>query len=179
MNYFSALTQKLNFTAPKNEGPWPRRFAVLCVCLIVFFHFFKSPLALAFDPHEENCLPELHLALLVLRTPSTVAEGDYVVFRPSGPTANIKREFLLKRVAGVGGDRLTIHDKKIWINDHLVATGLDLLDLTRANPVDFERDETIPAGQLFVIGTHPKSFDSRYWGYLNQSQIEGLAYKVL
>lgn len=124
-------------------------------------------------------MPDLHLALLVNRPPSSVAVGDYVFWKPSGPTSEVKAQYLLKWVAGVGGDRLTIKNRKVSINGHVVATGLDLLDPERADPLAFERDEIIPAGSLFVIGTHPHSFDSRYWGYLNVRQVQGKAFKVM
>ena len=37
----------------------------------------------------------------------------------------------------------------------------------------------MPAGKVFVIGTHPNSDDSRYWGYLEVKSLEGVAFKLL
>lgn len=34
---------------------------------------------------------------------------------------------------------------------------------------------TIPYNQFFVMGTHERSFDSRYWGFVNKKDIKGVA----
>jgi len=36
----------------------------------------------------------------------------------------------------------------------------------------------IPEGQFFVVGTHPGSYDSRYWGFINEKNIIGTAYPI-
>jgi type IV secretory pathway protease TraF len=31
----------------------------------------------------------------------------------------------------------------------------------------------VPEGALFVLGTHERSFDSRYWGYVEAPEVTG------
>ena len=37
----------------------------------------------------------------------------------------------------------------------------------------------IPENEYFVIGTHPKSWDSKYWGFVSKNQITGTAKGLL
>jgi conjugal transfer pilin signal peptidase TrbI len=148
-----------------------------CV-LALIFGTGRHYVSLSWDPHEVNCLPELHLALLVHSSPKQVGRHQYVFWRPSGALSYVKEDFALKRVAGVPGDRLTVRDETVYINGEVVARGLDNAVLYDKGPADFERSEIIPADRFFVIGTASMSNDSRYWGYLPKSEIAGIAYRV-
>lgn len=33
----------------------------------------------------------------------------------------------------------------------------------------------IPKDKFFVMGTHPRSFDSRYWGFVDRKDIKGVS----
>jgi type IV secretory pathway protease TraF len=37
----------------------------------------------------------------------------------------------------------------------------------------------VPPGALFVLGSHPQSFDSRYWGLVEPSEILGRVVPLL
>jgi conjugal transfer pilin signal peptidase TrbI len=56
--------------------------------------------------------------------------------------------------------------------------GLPLAIKLRKSPSTFKRDETIPAAAYWVTGKAPKSFDSRYWGYVYDYQVIGRAYAL-
>lgn len=146
--------------------------------VITLLHFGKMPYAWAYDPNEEQCLPDLHLALLVKSSSTTPSHGDLVFWTPAGSLGDIQQEYVLKRVAGTPGDRLTINGDSVLINGTIVASGFPLSGLYKRAPKDFKRNEVIPAGQVFMIGTHPLSNDSRYWGYLNVDAIKGTGYKI-
>lgn len=168
----------LKGTTKSNEGPWPRRIALGLITAIILFAAFEPPIAFAFDPNEEQCLPELHFALLLRHHPTAVERNEYVFWKPSGSLSYIKQPLVLKRITGVPGDHLVIKNNLVWINDKLVSTGMALLDSKRVDPKAFERDEQIPKGFVFLTGTHPLSNDSRYWGYLNIHDIEGTGHKI-
>lgn len=40
------------------------------------------------------------------------------------------------------------------------------------------KDEVIPHGKMFVIGLYPRTYDSRYWGLIDEKQIIGQAYPL-
>lgn len=153
--------------------------AAACAAALYFGHG-RSYVSLSWDPHEVNCLPELHLALLVHNQPSKVARGDYLFWRASSISAlsYVTDDYVLKRVAGVPGDRLEIRDSKVFVNGDLVAEGLEDAVLYKRRAADYERTEVIPAGRYFMIGTARMSNDSRYWGYLPHDAIVGKGYRV-
>lgn len=154
-------------------------FGVACLAALYAGHG-KSFVSFAWDPHEVNCLPELHLALLVHSRPSKVERGDYLFWKASsiGALSYVSENFVLKRVAGVPGDRLAIRAGQVFINNRLVAEGLEDAVMYQRRPVDFERAEVIPPGHYFVIGTAHMSNDSRYWGYLPYEMIVGKGYRI-
>jgi conjugal transfer pilin signal peptidase TrbI len=140
----------------------------------------RSFVSLSYDPHAVNCLPELHLALLVHARPARVARGDYLFWKaPSVPALSyVTEDFVLKRVAGVPGDTLHIHGDQVFINGILVAQGLENAPLYGQPVAAFRRNEVIPPGRYFVIGTARRSNDSRYWGYLPHASIVGTGYRI-
>jgi conjugal transfer pilin signal peptidase TrbI len=127
----------------------------------------------------EHCLP-FRLYLVDLED-HAVGRGDYVVFRSRGTEpfyADGTR--MLKRIVGVAGDRVLVNSQGVFVNGVFVGT---LLHAERGGRLwklgqgveHFVRDESVPAGLWWVMGTHPRSFDSRYWGYIATDQIMGRA----
>lgn len=167
----------MNITQKRRHQLVAFSFAVFCalaLCLGRGKHF----VSLAWDPHEINCLPELHLAILVHKRPASVDRDSYVFWHASGALSYVAEDFVLKKVAGVPGDHLVIKDGLIYINGNLVAKGLDDAVLYDKKPQDFERSQVIPPNSYFVIGTAAMSNDSRYWGFLSEAEISGKAYRV-
>ncbi|ARE80660.1 S26 family signal peptidase [Campylobacter helveticus] len=48
-------------------------------------------------------------------------------------------------------------------------------DIKGKSVENFIFNGTIPYNQFFVMGTHERSFDSRYWGFVNKKDIKGVA----
>lgn len=166
-------------TQHDKEGLRAVWLAVLVAFLIAYFYWFKSPVTFAFDPNDEKCLPDVHLSLLVKNQAPHLDRGDLAFWRPSGALSYVKQEYVLKRVSGVAGDRLEVRNGVIKINGEVVVSGMPLLDESKVKPAAFDRDLIIPAGAIFVTGTHPLSNDSRYWGFLNTRDVIGKGYKLL
>lgn len=143
-------------------------------------------------------LPLLGTELTEGRSP---ARGDIVVFKK--PTDN--RNFFIKRVVGVPGDKITYAGKQLFINDQpqtykLVAepspeTGNriraletiadnDNPDVGTQHEVFFlpfqtdgdEKSFTVPEGQYMMMGDNrDNSLDSRFWGFVPEENILGEA----
>ncbi|PTT90209.1 signal peptidase I [Pelomonas sp. HMWF004] len=157
----------------------PFWLALVAVMALMLVYWFGLPYSFAFDPNAEQCLPDLHLALLVNHKPAKVADGDLLFWKPSGALSYVKTQHVLKLVAGAPGDHLVIRNGVVSINGKPVVSGFPLArEFYHSTPEQFEKDEIIPAGKYFLIGTHQNSDDSRYWGYLDASDIVGSGHKV-
>lgn len=103
--------------------------------------------------------------------------GDIIVFDPPFPCPN---EYV-KRVIGLPGDQVQIVDKKVWLNGHPVDEAYihytDPYILPGgADPRDNFGPIVVPDGKLFVMGDNrDNSYDSRYWGYVDQDKVKGKA----
>lgn len=160
----------------------PRPFLAIAVLILsaltLYFGYGKAFISIAYDPHEKNCLPDLHLALMVHVRPNKIARGEYLFWKAYGALSYVKEDFVLKKVAGIPGDKLLIKDGNVFINGVLVASGFDDAALYNKTAKDFEKEEVIPADEYFMMGTASLSNDSRYWGYLPKRVIVGEGYRI-
>jgi len=135
---------------------------------------------LGIDDQKELCLPGNHRWFLIDRQDQNVWRGDRVAFsadarmEPWFPVGRV----VVKIATGVTGDRVRVDANHTVINGATVSDGLALSERLGKTPSDFTRLETVPAGAYWVTGTHPKSFDSRYWGFVYERQIIGKAYAL-
>lgn len=162
---------------PPKKGPFVAAF--VGALAIVFIWWSKPVVSLGFDPNDEKCLPDMRLSLMYHRPPTVLHGGDLVFWTPRAELAYIEQEFVMKQVAGVPGDHVVIKDGKVFVNGTLKVSGLALAGLYHHTPLELERDEVVPPGKVFVLGTHPHSDDSRYWGYLEIKTLDGVAFKLL
>jgi signal peptidase I len=109
-----------------------------------------------------------------------VHRGDVVVFeRPpnttSGPDDEIKD--LIKRVVGVGGDRLETRDGDLYVNGERIEEPY----LEPGTTTNMQQPVTVPEGAVFVMGDNREnSEDSRVFGPIDEDTIVGRAFvKVL
>lgn len=118
--------------------------------------------------------PSLHDGELVVvnrmamlwREPS---RGDIVVFNfPLDPDRRY-----IKRVIGLPGDLVSIHDGEVFVNDD------ELYEPYLAAPPSYSGEWTIGPGEVFVLGDNRNfSSDSQNWGNLDQEEIIGKAVLV-
>jgi signal peptidase I len=106
--------------------------------------------------------------------------GDIVVFKfPVDP-----RKDFIKRVIGVAGDVVEIHDKTIYINgkrlNHDVGVYNDPRTIAGSlKPRDNFGPISVPQGALFVMGDNrDESFDSRFWGFVPVRDVSGKAFII-
>jgi signal peptidase I len=115
--------------------------------------------------------------ILVDRRPSAQdpKQGDIVVFQFH---VDPNKDFI-KRVVAVGGDTVELRDKEFLINGEPKAEPYVIHADTRTLPANLgPRDNfgpvTVPSGSFFVIGDNrDESYDSRFWGFVEQTRIKG------
>jgi len=110
-------------------------------------------------------IPFTHWHVPLWRNPH---RQEIVIFRPP---ANPDASDLVKRVIGLPGDVVEIHDGSVWIN------GKKLAEPYLKEPMD-PRERSgpyfVPMNSYFVMGDNRNnSYDSRYWGFVPRSSIIG------
>ena len=95
--------------------------------------------------------------------------GDVIVFHP--PTS--PKEEYIKRVVAVGGDRVSVHDGKLWIN----GKAMDESYINEKVMLGTFPEITVPQGSVFAMGDNRNnSGDSRVFGPVPKSSILGKAF---
>lgn len=97
-----------------------------------------------------------------------------IVFRPpellvrTGYDAN---SALIKRIIGIPGDQIAIHDGKLFLNNKLIE------EPWINEPINYKIDAFIvPANSLWVLGDNRNnSLDSHLWGPLPEKNVIGTA----
>lgn len=102
--------------------------------------------------------------------PSELRRGDVIVFwAPAGVSHG---DPLIKRVIGLPGDRVEVHDGTVYVNGQPLQEPY----IKEKPNADFEPPVLVPQGDLFMMGDNRNSsFDSRSWGYASFSGVIGKA----
>jgi signal peptidase I len=143
-------------------------------------------------------LPVINKKIIEINEPK---RGDIVVFRfPKDPTVDY-----IKRVIGLPGDKISYHDKQLYVNgrpaaqvslgsyqgvgqgedmtgaEHLAEdlTGVEHSILVRHGAISAEGDYSVPKGSYFVMGDNrDNSNDGRYWGMVPEANLVGKAFFI-
>ena len=107
----------------------------------------------------------------------SVHRGDVVVFVfPPDPTKDF-----IKRVIGVSGDTVAVKDGKVFLNgqpmdDPHAHFEVNQEERSPVSPRDNFGPVTVPAGKLLMMGDNrDRSYDGRFWGFVDTNQVEGRA----
>ncbi len=107
----------------------------------------------------------------------SVHRGDVVVFVfPPDPTKDF-----IKRVIGLAGDTVQVKDGKVWLNgspmdDPHAHFEVSEQERSPISPRDNFGPVTVPAGKLLMMGDNrDRSYDGRFWGFVDNNQVEGRA----
>jgi signal peptidase I len=175
-------------------GPQTRRPALGClleivetvVLTLIIFWVIQSFVAQPFRVQQESMQHTLEQDQYVLvdkLTPrfDVYKRGDIVVFNPPKEWIGAAGQPFIKRVIGVGGDRVEIRDGSVFLN------GIQLLEgsyvfkengKTQATEQIGPEDHwVVPDGELFLMGDHRgNSADSRQFGPVPIATVVGRAW---
>ncbi len=120
-------------------------------------------------------IPFTDKRILKIRDPR---RGDVIVFEyPEDPSKDF-----IKRVIGTPGDVVEEKDKKVYVNGQLYVNPHEVhkepeIIPRDQNPRDNFGPIKVPADSYFVMGDNrDRSYDSRFWGFVKNSKIKGLAF---
>ena len=112
-------------------------------------------------------------ARVLVKAPGPIGQGDYVRLWITYPILGKDAHELTKRVACMPGERLHFDGTFYRCNGRWL--GGVLRETWDHRPLRrFRFEGAIPPGQLFVLGAHPRSFDSRYFGLIDASTVQRL-----
>ncbi len=112
----------------------------------------------------------------LLPAPTKVELGDYLVFRHRDisqvqPGLRSDHDQMIKKVGCLPGDQLVTDEAHNFIcNGRLLGQALEADSKGQPLP-RFSFNGPIPAGKLFMVGTHPRSYDSKYFGFIDAQEI--------
>ncbi len=108
---------------------------------------------------------------------SEPGRGDIIVFE----YPEDRSKDFIKRVIGIGGDKIEIKNKEIFINDRPYKDVFGVYTDPVIYPAIVQKRDnfgpvTVPKGSLFVMGDNRDySLDSRFWGFVELRDVEGKA----
>jgi len=138
-------------------------------------------LRLGFGAQAQDCI-DSSMFLTRYKKPEKLSRGDYVAFVGNQMGQPYDGHIFIKKIGAVPGDRVKIAKGELFINNELVGA-LDVAEKAAAKlgvqTATFERDTVVPEGYVFMIGTKPRSYDSRYWGLLPAGNVIGSMYPII
>ncbi len=85
----------------------------------------------------------------------------------------------IKQIRAIEGDVVKINDGVLSINKKNEGVfDANILQKIDKKPQQLDVDFVVLPGNVWVMGTSPDSFDSRYWGTVKPSQVKGRVYPL-
>ena len=153
---------------------WVRRHACGIVILSLATLLFISRFQLGINLSESIA----GHVFLIDKKEKSVEVGELVAFSSQNAFPIPDGVTLIKRVAGVAGDHVTVKNRFVFINDKPVALAKPAS--RTGDPLQPITSVVIPEGFFFALGEHPDSFDSRYArpGLIPSNTVRGRAYRL-
>ena len=154
--------------------------ALTLIIFVVIQNFIAQPYKVQQSSMERTLLQEQYVLVDKL-TPRFDAykRGDIVVFTPPEDWVGADNTPFIKRVIGVGGDTVEIHDGGVYINgERLDEPYIYTESDGSVQTTDAAQERwVIPADDLFLMGDHRQdSADSRAFGPVPANQVIGRAW---
>ncbi len=159
-----------------------KRAAVVAIAvagIVGSAHAVHANWRLAHDQSEHACLDPYRWFLVSLSGPAAPATGEIVTFKTEGVALYKDGTLFTKQVLAGPGALVRTTSAGVEVDGRLLPyTPRAIERLASAGaPVAREqaREYRVGVGEIFVIGTNPLSYDSRYYGPVKVSSIIGTA----
>ncbi len=153
--------------------------AIMLGAIILLFAPISSanPIRFIYNPS-----PSAPIGFYRIKAVSNLKRGVYIVV-PTPPAFRemaAKRQYLpiniplIKQIFAIAGDEICRVNEGIFVNQELVALALKSDSKNRLLPI-WQGCIILEENQFFALMNDPNSFDGRYFGALNISDIIGIA----
>lgn len=155
------------------------KMSVTAALILLAFSLFMNRYFIGYDPQEFRCLPD-HAIYITDKKDKELERGEVYAFHAKGLSPIYEDGVkMVKILVGMPGDTVEIDaEGRILVNDIEVSYGLSQAGLLNKKPDDFIGKAVLGEGKYWFLGTAMKSFDSRYWGSVDESQIIGKTYGI-
>lgn len=135
--------------------------------------------SLFYDPQVYRCIPQFKWYLVDFKNTQIERNALYLLKSPQ-IKAFATTTTLIKYVSGISNDLIEINHKAIYVNGReIIANDMNFIqEKFHIEPKNFYRKFKVEPNEIFVLGTSNRSFDSRYWGTINEKNILGRAYPI-
>lgn len=149
--------------------------------IVIFFlvqHFVAQPYQILQVSMEHTLEPGQYVLVdKVSPAFSDYKRGDVIVFEPPAGYREDGADIpFIKRVIGIGGDLVQVHDDSVWVNGVKLSEPY-VYDGQQTTPLGDQSSWRVAKDQLFVLGDHrEQSQDSRVFGPIARSTVIGRAW---
>lgn len=170
----------------KKHKPMPLflcQMAVVGIVMLAVFSYAGSRFSFGLESQEAaSCLPYSYYIIDKHNT-AIPAAGSYVAFQldqraePWFPEGSI----FIKKVMAVPGDQVAVDNAVVWISGEgsdVAVLDPSVLEKLGKTYDQLNRSYELESDQLWVMGTADNSFDSRYWGPIDQPMVIGRVYPI-
>jgi signal peptidase I len=160
--------------AAKNALLWLRDIAIAIIAVIIVMQFVKPMIV-----HQESMENTIHDGDYIFLLTKAYSfghgpqRGDVIVFKSDLPSDDgTTKKNLIKRIIGLPGDTVAIHDNAVWINGKALKEPYTKDGYTAGEMAPL----TVPKGEYFCMGDNRQnSTDSRVIGCIKRSAFLGKA----
>lgn len=142
--------------------------------------WFSNRFVIGHDTQSVLCLKGQHRWYLIDREAKPHGSGDLLAFRsddrmaPEIPNGSL----VVKRIEAVSGDTIDIEHRRLVIQGLGFETAFPHRDRLKGRALPEGTSLVLPEDTYWVMGDHPKSFDSRYFGAIAANQVVGVAHAL-
>ncbi|PVW66813.1 signal peptidase I [Klebsiella pneumoniae] len=173
------MLMSLRYLSPHRRGVLrvDKSLILHLVIISVLMHLFFSRFTLGHGLLH-GCIPADYY--MVDKYDKSYEIGDMINFTMDRDVRFIKPgEKVIKIVAGKGGDKIQITETYVKNGDRIFRVdGRRITKKYHIEPQILNREITVPAGHIFVVGQTDYSWDSRFWGTIPETTITGKAYAI-
>ncbi|MCL4405549.1 MAG: signal peptidase I [Patescibacteria group bacterium] len=143
--------------------------AVAVISILLIYHFIAQPFQVSGASMEPNFVNDEYVVVdEITYNFNNPSRGQVIVFRDPLD----EKDYFIKRVIGLPGDVVSIHDGKVYVNGSVQSEPYLPAGLAMSGDVTYPK---LGPNQYFVMGDNrSESFDSRSWGPVTRSEIVGV-----